>query len=88
MEVYVIYNDDNQLQRIKDSEFKLNPFFHFMDYRIYKERKNAFKIMGHFASKKPPFVGIYDDSGKALKGFYSEASNDVINDLINYLKNE
>lgn len=87
MDIYVIYNDDKQLERIRESDIKTDSLFHFIDERNFKSKKEAYKIKGHFASRLSPFIGIYKND-KAIKGFYSEASDDVISDLIEYLNKE
>lgn len=84
MEVYIIYNDDQTLKELGDtSDLKVSPFFHFIDDRTRKGRKDAWKIKGGFGAKLTPFAVVYEGE-KPIKAFYSEAEN-VIESLIKYL---
>lgn len=84
MEVYIVYNDDQTLKELGDtSDLKVSPFFHFIDDRTRRGRKDAWKIKGGFGAKLSPFAVIYEGD-KPIKAFYSEAE-DVIKSLIKYL---
>ena len=83
MTVYIVYNDDKQLKKIKGETFKVSPFFEFIDERKSQGKKEAWKRKSFWAAKMTPFVEIYD--GPVVeKVFYSE-SGDAIEQLINYL---
>lgn len=86
MDIYIIYDDDEQIKRIRESEIETDSLFHFIDDRTLKGHKEAWKIKSHVAAKENPHISIYKN-GNIVKAFYSEASNDVINDLIKYLNN-
>lgn len=85
MDIYVVYNDDSQLERIKQAKLKSNIFFNFADERTRSGLKESWKIKGPLAAKLSPFAAIYEED-KPIKAFYSEADDDVIQSLIDYLK--
>lgn len=84
MDVYIIYNDDLIPKRIGDANLKASPFFHFIDDRTHKGKKDSWKIKGGFGAKLTPFAVVYNRD-KPLKAFYSEADSDIIKSLIEYL---
>lgn len=84
-DVYVIYNDDNQLRRIGGSyTLRISPFFHFIDDRTLHGRKDAYKLKSEWAARLTPFA-LCMDGEKPIKAFYTETDNDVIKSLIQYL---
>lgn len=83
-EVVLVYNDPNQLERIKGESFNGSPFFTFIDESSLKSRKKAFKVKNHFAARATPFAAVYDGD-KPIKAFYTEADSDIIKSLITYL---
>ena len=85
MDIYLVYNDDKDLNKIGDASIKVSPFFHFIDDRTRKGKTEAFKLKSHWAAKLTPFA-IIMEGDKAVKAFYSEADNDVIYSLIKYLE--
>lgn len=82
-DVYVVYNDDNDIKKLGDA-LKVSPFFHFIDDRTAKGKRDSFKLKGAWASKLTPFA-LCMEGDKAIKAFYSEENNNVIESLINYL---
>ena len=84
-DVYIISNDPNMSSKINGS-FPGNPFFHFYDIGSMKERSAAYKLKGQFGARLDPFAVVYEKD-KPIKAFYSEADNDIIKSLIDYLKN-
>lgn len=84
MDIYIVYNDNSQRERIEET-FKESPFsFTFIDVRG-KEKKNAWALKSHWGAKEDPFAIIMEED-KAIKAFYSETGEDIINSLINFLK--
>lgn len=81
-DVYIVYNDDSQIERLGDT--KVSPFFHFIDDRTREGRKQGFKLKGSLSAKLTPFV-VCKDKDTVIKAFYSEASKDVISELIKFL---
>lgn len=85
MDVYIIYNKDETLRKLGDtSDLKVSPFFHFIDDRTRRGRKDAWRVKGGFAAKLTPFIAIYEGQ-KPIKAFYSETGEDVVESLIKYL---
>lgn len=82
MDVIIVYNNSNQIEKIKRSDLKVTPFFTFIDES--KNRKEAFSIKNRYAARMCPFV-VCMNGDKAIRAFYSETGEDVIESLINYL---
>lgn len=85
-DVYLVYNDDKQIQQIGGT-WKVSPFFHFIDDRTREGKKDSWKIKGGFGAKLTPFAVAYEGE-KPLKAFYSETGEDIIESLIKYLNGE
>lgn len=82
--IIVIYNDKNQLNKIGDTS-KYTPIFQFIDSLCKKSKNKAKKIKSYYGAILDPFAVILEDE-KPIKAFYSEAE-DVIDSLIKYLNN-
>lgn len=84
-DIYVIYNNDSQLERLNKGAYALvtSAYFHFIK-DTEKNKKDVWHIKNIFASKLSPFVGLFDGE-TPIKAFYSEADKDVIGSLIKYL---
>jgi hypothetical protein len=84
-DVFIVYNNDNTIKRLGGTyTFKVSPFFHFIDDRTRKGKKDAWKLKNIFGSKLTPFVAIYEGD-KPIRAFYSETNKDIIKELIDYL---
>ncbi len=84
-DVYLVYNNDSIIKRLGGAyTFKVSPFFHFIDDRTLKGRKEAYKLKSHWAATLTPFV-VCTEGLNPIKVFYSEEGKDVIESLINYL---
>lgn len=81
-DVYIVYNDEKQIERIGDT--KVSPFFHFIDDRTFRGKKDSFKLKGSWGARQTPFV-LCMEGNKAIKAFFSETGEDVIQSLIDYL---
>lgn len=86
-DVYLVYNDNSIISQIGGTyKLKVSPFFHFIDERTRKGKKDAFKLKAQYAAKLTPFaVCLEGDTPK--KAFYSE-TDDVIKNLVSYLNGE
>ena len=80
MNVYLIHNFDD----IPSEVLAYKPII--INEGNYKEKKEAYKIKGRFAARKTPFIGIINDDNILIKGFYSEASDNVFKDFLEYEK--
>lgn len=85
MDVYLVYNDDSQVNAVKEADLKEGLFFHFIDERTKTGLKEAWKVKSHLASRVSPFAAIYENDNP-IKAFYSEADDNIIQSLIEYLK--
>lgn len=81
-DVFVVYNDENIIKELGGTT-KVSPIFHFIDYRSKNGKKEAWKLMNHWAAKEFPFALVMNGPD-VIKAFYSE-DTDVIKSLINYL---
>lgn len=82
-DVYLVYNNDEQINQIGDT-LKVSPFFHFIDDRTREGKKEAFKLKSSWSSKVTPFA-LCTEGDKAVKAFYSETGENIIESLITYL---
>ena len=83
MEIFVIYNDNSQIQKLKDSNIE-GFYLHAIDERTKAGKKEAFQLKGSFGAKETPFIIIYNKD-IPIKGFWKEASDDPIQECINFL---
>lgn len=84
-DIYIAYDDDSHLDRIKDEDIR--PFIHLYDERTKSGRREGRKFRLHWGASITPFV-MCMEGDKPIKAFYSEYQTNVIEDLIEYLKNE
>lgn len=84
-DIFVVYNDDSQIERIKEAQSKESIYFHFIDSRTRHGKSAAWKIKNEFGARLDPFIAIYNGD-KPIKAFYTEADTDIVESLINYLK--
>ena len=84
-DVYVVYNNDNVLRRLGGTyTLKVSPFFHFIDSRTLNGQKEAFKLKGSWGARMDPFAIVFDGD-KAIKAFYSETGENIIESLLTFL---
>lgn len=81
MDIIITYDDENQLDRIKNNNYLFN--FRFIDSMTRKGKKEAWKVKSHYAARLDPFA-VIQDGNKPIRAFYSEAG-DAIGSLIKYL---
>lgn len=91
MIVKIVYNGDchesfykNLIEELKNFDCSIESY----DSRYTIEKKKGYKVKGVFGARFDPFVGIYTNEGKPKKGFYSEALECAVVNIINYLNNE
>lgn len=82
--IFIVYNNDLQVQRIKETQFKESLYLQFIDSRTRKGKNAAWKLKNEFGARLDPFIVIYDND-KPIKAFYTEADVDVVESLIKYL---
>lgn len=81
--VKFVYNNPSDKDRILDANLR-NIFLELFDEGSYKEKKQAYKLKASCGAKMTPFVAVYDGD-ELVKAFYTEADDDVLKSLINYL---
>lgn len=84
MNVYIVYNDESQIKELGGVSLKTSPFFTFINENTKSGKKEAYALKSHWGSKLTPFAVCYDKD-KPIKAFYSEADENIIKSLINYL---
>lgn len=83
-DIFVVCDDKSQIKRIGDA-LGVSPIFHFIDSMSRNGKKEAAALKSHWAARLDPFVLVMNGD-KAIKAFYSETGEDVIDSLINYVK--
>lgn len=81
--VKFVYNNPSDKDRILDANLR-NIFLELFDEGSYKEKKQAYKLKASCGARMTPFVAVYDGD-ELVKAFYTEADDDVLKSLINYL---
>lgn len=84
IDIYIVHNNPIVEEEFKNLAISSQPFVHFIDEGTLKGKSSSYKLKSEWGARKIPFACIYED-GKMKKGFYTEADNDIINSLINYL---
>lgn len=85
-DIFIVYDDKSQIKRIEDA-LGVSSIFHFIDSMSKHGKKEAAVLKSHWAARLNPFVLIMDGE-KAIKAFYSETGEDVIESLIDYLNEQ
>lgn len=84
MEIYVTYNSDNQIEKLKDRESS-SLSFNFINSNSIKGKKKARELKAHWGARLDPFSIIFDGV-RPIKAFYSETGEDIIESLIKYIQ--
>ena len=83
IEVSVVYSDEKQIEKVR--EFNNDSLtFNFIDTNTKKGRREGWALKNFFGARKDPFIMCYNN-GVPIKGFWSEASDNVIEDCLTYL---
>lgn len=80
-DVYLVYSDLNDKVRFEEAEISSSPFIHYIDIESKDGKSKGYKLKSEFGARLNPFAVIYEGDSP-VKAYYSEDSNDVINDLI------
>lgn len=83
IDIYITYNKKSQIENFKDLKDDCLTY-HLIDSLSKKGKRESWSLKSHWGAKLDPFV-IIMEGDNPIKAFYSEAQ-DVINDLILYLK--
>lgn len=89
MELAIVYNSDKHkdfYNALVNYLIQNNIQYSSFDSKYTKERKKSYRIKGAFSARLDPFVGIYDINHNPIKGFYSEANECILDNIINYIK--
>lgn len=88
MDIYVIINKPILEKYIQENiNLKDTDSIEFIYDNTKTGLKQSYKVKGSFAARQTPFIGMFD-GGNIYKGFYSEASDNAIDDFIDYYNNE
>lgn len=80
MYVTVVYEEPNQ---ILDYKFPENTIL--LDQNSLKTRKKAFSNKGAIAARLTPCCVVRNDDDVIIKGFYKEASQDPIQECLDWM---
>lgn len=83
-DIYVVINSNDQRERLKEAFKEASFSLNILDIRG-KEKKKAWALKSHWAAKLDPFA-IVMDGDRAVKVFYSETGENIIESLINFLQ--
>ena len=84
-DVFIIYNNEAQIKRVEEScILKNSPFFTYINESSRKGKKEAYALKSHWGARLTPFA-ICMDGEKAIKAFYSETGEDIIESLIDFI---
>lgn len=86
MIVKLVYYEDvtlkNEIESLKD-KYKFT--FEYYDTKYSLDRRKGFRVKNAFSALLEPFVGVFTDDNKPIKGFYSEAKECTINNIKEYI---
>lgn len=85
IKVIITYSDKKQIEKIGDTS-KYTPIFQFIDSMTRTGKKEAWKLKSYYGAKLDPFAVILDND-KPIKAFYSETKKDIIEEILQYLRN-
>ena len=82
-DVYLVYSDINNKIQLEEAETP--PFFvHYYDMLSKEGKSKGYKLKSEFGARQDPFAIVYNKESP-IKAYYSEDSDNIINDLINDL---
>lgn len=85
-DVSVVIDTDKDLRKLMTMETKANPYLTIYDERYREDKKKAWALKSEYGARENPFILVNKD-GQFAKVFYHEATEKVIDELINYLNN-
>jgi hypothetical protein len=85
-DVFVVIDTDKDLRKLMTMETKVNPYLTIYDDRYREDKKKAWALKSEYGARENPFVLIHKD-GQFDKVIYHEATEKVIDELINYFNN-
>ena len=86
IEISIVYNNEKQIEKVRELDND-SLTFNFIDITTKKGKKDGWALKNFFGAIKDPFIMCYNN-GVPIKGFWSEASDNVIDNLISYLNGE
>lgn len=85
LELLLVSNDLKEEKKVLESEIVDRFYFSFIDSGSSLMKKEAYTLKTDWGAKKEPFAMVkYKD--KVLRCFYSEESNNVIDEALNFIK--
>lgn len=84
MNATVVYDDRRDRELLESTDSKFPIFIHYIDFNTISGRKEAYKVKSYWGAVKNPFV-VIEKEDKTIKIFYSDAGNNAIQQLINWL---
>ena len=83
-DVTIVYDNPQTIELFNIVPNKKDIYVEYLDIKSNKDKSKAFKLKSHWGARKNPFVVIEKDN-KIEKVFYSEGSDDAVNQLIKWV---
>lgn len=87
IDVSIVVNTDKDLKLLHKMDTQIVPYLTIFDERYLIDRKKAYALKSEYGAVEDPFIEIKKD-GEYVKAIWKEATEDPIQELINYLNNE
>lgn len=85
LELLLVSNDLNDEKKVLSRESPSGYYFSFLDICSKLCRADALALKSEWGARKDPFA-LVKDKDKVLRCFYSEKSNDVIDEALDFIK--
>lgn len=85
IELILVSNNLEDEQKVLSREYPSRYYFSFLDTGSKLCRADAFALKSEWGARKDPFA-LVKDKDKVLRCFYSEKSNDVIDEALDFIK--
>lgn len=85
VELVLISDNLEDEKKVLARESPSNYYFTFLDIGSILCRADAFALKSEWGARKDPFV-LVKDKDKVLRCFYSEQSNNVIDEALDFIK--
>lgn len=85
IELILVSSNLNDVEQVLDSNIADRFYFTFIDSNSAYTKKDAYALKTDWGAKKEPFCMV-KEKDKVLRCFYSEESNKVIDDTLQFIK--
>lgn len=85
LELLLVSSDLNDEKKVLSRESPSGYYFSFLDIGSMLCRADAFSLKSEWGARKDPFA-LVKDGDKVLRCFYSEKSNNVVDEALDFIK--